>query len=89
MPLTERQQLAYLLSMTAKENKTEEATEEIPEAKKVKKTKLSPVSSINRPRNKNGETQLHLCTMKGDLDTIKSVVKQGADVNCRDNASEY
>ncbi|XP_057292122.1 golgin subfamily A member 4-like [Hydractinia symbiolongicarpus] len=84
MPLTERQQMAYLLSMTAKEGKNDDSGEDIQEAKKVRK--LSPLSRINRPKNKSGETQLHIAATKGDLEATKNLIRQGADVNCRDNA---
>nr|XP_047135681.1 ankyrin repeat domain-containing protein 12 [Hydra vulgaris] len=86
MPQTERQQLAYLLSLTANEVKCE--TNEGPEvlANETKKRSRDKLSSINKPKNKSGETQLHLCATKGDLDITKSLVRKGADVNCRDNA---
>ena len=89
MPLTERQQLAYLLSMTAKESKGDgnDSRDDISsESRRFKKSRLSPISRIDRPKNKNGETSLHLAATKGDLETTKSLVKQGADVNCKDNA---
>ncbi|XP_065676243.1 ankyrin repeat domain-containing protein 12-like [Hydra vulgaris] len=86
MPQTERQQLAYLLSLTANEVKCE--TNEGPEilANETKRRSRDKLSSINKPKNKSGETQLHLCATKGDLDITKSLVRKGADVNCRDNA---
>lgn len=86
--MTERQQLAYLLSMTAKETKGEDAHEEFIEARKIKKTRLSPTSLVNRPKNKSGETALHISAMKGDLESTKNLIRQGADVNCKDNAGK-
>ena len=81
MPLTERQQLAYLMAMTK-----DESSEDVTETKKIKKTKFTPSSNINKAINKSGETQLHLCAMKGEVDGTKSLIKQGADVNCKDYA---
>merc|ERR1712168_836915 len=91
MPLTERQQLAYLLSMTAKESqgsrKATDSAEEAPESTKpIKKSRLSPTSRVNRSVNKNGETQLHLAATKGDVESVKRLLKLDADVNVKDNA---
>ena len=92
MPRTERQQLAYLLSLTANEGKgeTNEGSEVLSsETKKRSRDKLSNISLINKPKNKSGETQLHLCATKGDLEMTKSLVRKGADVSCRDNAGMF
>ena len=83
MPLTERQQMAYLMAMTAK---GDDPIEDSVETKKVKRTRLSPTSMINKPINKSGETQLHISAMKGDIEVTKNLIKQGADVNCKDHA---
>lgn len=91
MPLlTERQQIAILLSMTAQEVKPDEpmSGDDVIEAKKIKKPQSSHILRVNRPKNKSGETQLHITAMKGDLEGTKSLVKQGADVNCKDNAGK-
>ena len=82
MPLTERQQLAYLMAMTK-----DDSSEDINESKRIKKARHSAsFSNINKPVNKSGETQLHLCAMKGEVEGTKSLIKQGADVNCKDHA---
>jgi len=64
----------------------DDSSEDTTESKKVKKTRTSTSSTINKPVNKSGETQLHICAMKGELDRTKSLIKQGADVNCKDHA---
>ena len=83
MPLTERQQLAYLMAMTKGES-----GEDITETKKIKKARFTPTSNINKAVNKSGETQLHLSAMKGEVEGTKNLIKQGADVNCKDYAGE-
>ncbi|XP_070574394.1 ankyrin repeat domain-containing protein 12-like isoform X2 [Ptychodera flava] len=55
---------------------------------------VTPTSSITssggkvrvNKRNEKGETQLHTAAIKGDVQTTKSLIKQGADVNCQDFA---
>lgn len=86
--LTERQQIQILMSMTAQEGKGDESGEDHhPDSKRTKgKTQNSNVLPVNRPKNKSGETLLHIATMKGDLEETKNLLKQGADVNCKDNA---
>ncbi len=88
MPLTERQQLAFLLEMTAKEEAEKNESkrvEEDAEAKKPGTSSKSPLSKIDK-RNKRGETQLHLAAIKGDIEVVKSLIKRGADVNVTDHA---
>ena len=94
MPLTERQQLAYLLSMTARESQgarkaADDSEEVIDSTKHIKKSRLSPTSRVNRSVNKNGETQLHLAATKGDVESVKRLLKLDADVNVKDNAREF
>lgn len=92
MPLTERQQMALLLEMTAKEFQEQKSKQN-----KAKKTAGSSVAKktpskgdavkINK-RNKRGETQLHLAAIKGDLNAVKSLIKKGADVSITDHAGQ-
>lgn len=37
-------------------------------------------------KNHKGETKLHLASIKGDLEAVKSLLEQGADPNLKDNA---
>eukprot|EP00112_Aurelia_sp_Birch-Aquarium-sp1_P003297 Seg1367.4 transcript_id=Seg1367.4/GoldUCD/mRNA.D3Y31 product="Ankyrin repeat domain-containing protein 11" protein_id=Seg1367.4/GoldUCD/D3Y31 len=92
MPLTERQQMALLLEMTAKEfQEQEDSKEKGKKSGESSSSKRSGTSSkrdsqkINK-RNKRGETQLHLASIKGDIDRVKGLIKKGADVNMTDHA---
>ncbi|XP_058230597.1 ankyrin repeat domain-containing protein 31 [Hemibagrus wyckioides] len=49
------------------------------------KQKVVRLQDIYR-RNKFGETHLHLAVMKGDLQSLKDIIKVGASVNLADNA---
>ena len=90
MPLTERQQMALLLEMTAKEyqeqNSKQEKTTKTAEKSSAKKSQSRGDSDKINKRNKRGETQLHLAAIKGDIDSIKGLIKKGADVNITDYA---
>lgn len=82
-PLTERQQMALLLQMTSEENATP--------TRKGKSNFESPCSgqrSVNR-RNDRGETQLHVAAIRGDVNKIKSLISEGADVNTEDYAGTH
>ncbi|XP_043986803.1 BRCA1-associated RING domain protein 1 [Gambusia affinis] len=46
----------------------------------------SPGSPAVRKRNLRGETPLHLAAIKGDVDSVKELLDQGADPNLKDNA---
>ncbi|XP_032424621.1 BRCA1-associated RING domain protein 1 [Xiphophorus hellerii] len=46
----------------------------------------SPGSPAIRKRNHRGETPLHLAAIKGDVDSVKELLDQGADPNLKDNA---
>ena len=96
LPLTERQQLAYLLELTAKEvqqtvgeshNGHKDSMQEGSDKKKNSKHKSSN-SKVNK-RNERGEAQLHLTAIKGDVEGVKNLIEQGADVNVRDYAGLY
>jgi len=90
MPLTERQQMALLLEMTAKEfqeqNSKQENTTKAAEKSSKKKTQSKGDANKINKRNKRGETQLHLAAIKGDIDGVKSLIKKGADVSVTDYA---
>ncbi|XP_054471909.1 BRCA1-associated RING domain protein 1 isoform X2 [Anoplopoma fimbria] len=60
-----------------------------------RKSPSTPVASVGRPssgspavmkRNHKGETLLHLAAIKGDVETVKNLLDQGADPNLKDNA---
>lgn len=93
MPLTERQQMALLLEMTAKEfqeqNSNKDNTKKPGERSSVRKFFSKGEAHKIDKRNKRGETQLHLAAIKGDLSMVKSLIKKGADVNITDYAGEY
>ena len=79
-PLTERQQMALLLQMTSEGNATP--------TRKGKIECDSPGSaqrSVNR-RNERGETKLHVAAISGNLQRVRALISQGADVNTADYA---
>ncbi|PIK47733.1 putative ankyrin repeat domain-containing protein 12 [Apostichopus japonicus] len=80
IPLSERQQLALLMQMTAEESPTPGPAKESPVAK--------PTGSKSKVNNQNnrGETSLHLAAIKGDIQVAESLINQGADVNAQDYA---
>ncbi|XP_071814449.1 uncharacterized protein [Apostichopus japonicus] len=80
IPLSERQQLALLMQMTAEESPTPGPAKESPVAK--------PTGSKSKVNNQNnrGETSLHLAAIKGDIQVAESLISQGADVNAQDYA---
>ena len=82
-PLTERQQMALLLQMTAEDNST-------PVRKRTKEIESSNSTprSVNR-RNERGETPLHVAAIRGDAARARSLIVQGADVNTTDFAGNY
>lgn len=85
-PLSERQQLALLMQMTSAEKSPEPAS---PPSTPMRKT---PGGSGRKDkihkRNERGETMLHLSTIRGDLDVMKELIRQGADVNIQDYAGK-
>ncbi|KAM4731752.1 BRCA1-associated RING domain protein 1 isoform 2-T2 [Anableps anableps] len=46
----------------------------------------SPGTPAVMKRNHKGETLLHLAAIKGDVDSVKELLDQGADPNLKDNA---
>lgn len=82
-PLTERQQMALLLQMTSEDNAT-------PSRKsRIDTHSPSPAQrSVNR-RNERGETPLHVAAIKGDVQKVRALIAQGADVNTTDYAGKW
>lgn len=94
-PLTERQQLQYLLEVTAKEAKQDSGSssnDDLPfVSNKIKKKDSSRDNHIEariRKRNERGETALHVAAIRGDLEDVVAFIKAGAMVNAKDNAGE-
>ena len=94
-PLTERQQLQYLLEVTAKEAKQDSGSssnDDFPAiANRATKKDASTDNQIEariRKRNERGETALHLAAIRGDLEDLVFLIKAGALVNSKDNAGE-
>ncbi|XP_078487996.1 uncharacterized protein LOC100186759 [Ciona intestinalis] len=84
-PLSERQQLALLMQMTAEEKPALDV-----DSTPTSSSRRTPGSSgrkdkVNK-RNERGETPLHLATIRGDMHAIVDLIKQGADINVQDYA---
>ena len=95
-PLTERQQLQYLLEVTAKEANHDSETDfsdvaklYTNNAKKKDHSRESHADIRIRKRNERGETALHLAAIKGDLEDVVTLLQAGALVNAKDNAGKY
>lgn len=93
-PLSERQQVALLMQMTAEEsaNSPVDMTPKHPSQSTVCQ-KGTPNSAsktkdkVNK-RNERGETRLHRAAIRGDARRIKELISEGADVNVKDFAGE-
>ena len=92
-PMSERQQLALLMQMTS----SNEAGKKLVYALRslcITKTfffvELSPNSQSGKvkDRNERGETALHICAKKGDVDGTKKLLDQGMDPNSTDFAGK-
>ncbi|XP_032709645.1 ankyrin repeat domain-containing protein 11 isoform X1 [Lontra canadensis] len=91
-PLSERQQVALLMQMTAEEsaNSPVDTTPKHPSQSTVCQ-KGTPNSAsktkdkVNK-RNERGETRLHRAAIRGDARRIKELIGEGADVNVKDFA---
>ncbi|XP_053547633.1 ankyrin repeat domain-containing protein 11 isoform X2 [Bombina bombina] len=91
-PLSERQQVALLMQMTAEEsaNSPVDTTPKHPSQSSVGQ-KGTPNSAsktkdkVNK-RNERGETRLHRAAIGGDARRIKELINEGADVNVKDFA---
>lgn len=82
-PLTERQQLQYLLEVTAKEAKQDTGSSSNEDTGKD-----NQLETRIRKRNERGETALHVAAIKGDLEDVIALIKAGAAVDVKDNAGE-
>ena len=94
-PLTERQQLQYLLEVTAKEAKQDtgsSSNEDLPSLSNTSKnkdtSKDNQLETRIRKRNERGETALHVAAIKGDLEDVIALIKAGAAVDVKDNAGQ-
>ncbi|KAI8504709.1 Ankyrin repeat domain-containing protein 11 [Branchiostoma belcheri] len=87
IPLSERQQLALIMQMTAAESgspgspsgASNDRRSSEPSSAKKKNDKVNK-------RNERGETPLHMAAIKGDADLLRQLIKQGAEVNAKDFA---
>ncbi|XP_032179819.1 ankyrin repeat domain-containing protein 11 isoform X9 [Mustela erminea] len=91
-PLSERQQVALLMQMTAEEsaNSPVDTTPKHPSQSTVcpKGTPNSASKTKDKvnKRNERGETRLHRAAIRGDARRIKELIGEGADVNVKDFA---
>ncbi|XP_004704555.1 ankyrin repeat domain-containing protein 11 isoform X2 [Echinops telfairi] len=91
-PLSERQQVALLMQMTAEEsaNSPVDTTPKHPTQSAVcpKGTPNSASKTKDKvnKRNERGETRLHRAAIRGDARRIKELISEGADVNVKDFA---
>ncbi|XP_058011062.1 ankyrin repeat domain-containing protein 11 [Ahaetulla prasina] len=91
-PLSERQQVALLMQMTAEEsaNSPVDTTPKHPSQSAVcpKGTPNSASKTKDKvnKRNERGETRLHRAAIRGDARRVKELIIEGADVNVKDFA---
>ncbi|XP_058849716.1 ankyrin repeat domain-containing protein 11 isoform X1 [Acipenser ruthenus] len=90
-PLSERQQVALLMQMTAEESiNSPDTTPKHPSQSTVGQ-KGTPNSAsktkdkVNK-RNERGETRLHRAAIRGEARRVKELINEGADVNVKDFA---
>lgn len=93
-PMSERQQMALLMQMTS--------SSEAGKSNRPKQCRcvvmticclileLSPNSQTVKPkdRNERGETALHICAKKGDLEAAKKLLESGVSPNVTDFAGK-
>ena len=95
--LTERQQLAMLLEMTAKDNPVPVEEDEecsVPRGSAPAPRQSRPIDdSVARriparldKRNERGETPLHVAAIRGDAALVAALIGRGADVMIKDHA---
>ncbi|XP_029464464.1 ankyrin repeat domain-containing protein 11 isoform X2 [Rhinatrema bivittatum] len=90
-PLSERQQVALLMQMTAEEsaNSPDTTPKHPPQSTVGQKGTPNSASKtkdkVNK-RNERGETRLHRAAIRGDTRRIKELINEGADVNVKDFA---
>lgn len=84
-PLTERQQLAYLLASTV-ETIPHDNDEMFTKIKTRGRQGNKHVNPRVLKRNERGETALHIAAIKGDVLSLKRLLKDGADIRVKDFA---
>ncbi|MCJ8747414.1 hypothetical protein PDJAM_G00153190 [Pangasius djambal] len=90
-PLSERQQVALLMQMTAEESVNSPDTTPKHQSQSNVGQKGTPNSAsktkdkVNK-RNERGETRLHRAAIRGEVRRIKELISEGADVNVKDFA---
>uniref|UniRef100_A0A8C5DQP4 Ankyrin repeat domain-containing protein 11 n=1 Tax=Gouania willdenowi TaxID=441366 RepID=A0A8C5DQP4_GOUWI len=90
-PLSERQQVALLMQMTAEESVNSPDTTPKHQSQSSLGQKGTPNSAsktkdkVNK-RNERGETRLHRAAIRGEVRRIKELIIEGADVNVKDFA---
>uniref|UniRef100_A0A3Q3WXK0 Ankyrin repeat domain-containing protein 11 n=1 Tax=Mola mola TaxID=94237 RepID=A0A3Q3WXK0_MOLML len=90
-PLSERQQVALLMQMTAEESVNSPDTTPKHQSQSSLGQKGTPNSAsktkdkVNK-RNERGETRLHRAAIRGEVRRIKELISEGADVNVKDFA---
>ncbi|KAJ8343731.1 hypothetical protein SKAU_G00310600 [Synaphobranchus kaupii] len=90
-PLSERQQVALLMQMTAEESVNSPDTTPKHQSQSSMGQKGTPNSAsktkdkVNK-RNERGETRLHRAAIRGEARRVKELINEGADVNVKDFA---
>ncbi|XP_076989409.1 ankyrin repeat domain-containing protein 11 isoform X3 [Tamandua tetradactyla] len=91
-PLSERQQVALLMQMTAEESAnspvetTPKHSSQAAMCQKGTPNSASKTKDKVNKRNERGETRLHRAAIRGDARRIKELISEGADVNVKDFA---
>ncbi|XP_078397160.1 ankyrin repeat domain-containing protein 12 isoform X2 [Cetorhinus maximus] len=86
-PLSERQQMALVMQMTARDNNStpNHPSQATPGQKKTPSSSSRQKDKVNK-RNERGETPLHMAAIRGETKQVKELISQGADVNVKDFA---
>ncbi|MGH0126736.1 UNVERIFIED_CONTAM: hypothetical protein FKN15_033490 [Acipenser sinensis] len=90
-PLSERQQVALLMQMTAEESiNSPDTTPKHPSQSNMGQKGMPNSASktkdkVNK-RNERGETRLHRAAIRGEARRVKELINEGADVNVKDFA---
>ncbi|XP_037545746.1 ankyrin repeat domain-containing protein 11 isoform X2 [Nematolebias whitei] len=90
-PVSERQQVALLMQMTAAKSVNSPDTTPKHQSQSCLGQKGTPNSAsktkdkVNK-RNERGETRLHRAAIRGEVRRIKELINEGADVNVKDFA---
>ncbi|RXM99819.1 Ankyrin repeat domain-containing protein 11 [Acipenser ruthenus] len=90
-PLSERQQVALLMQMTAEESiNSPDTTPKHPSqsnmGQKGTPNSASKTKDKVNKRNERGETRLHRAAIRGEARRVKELINEGADVNVKDFA---